>query len=97
MLRRLCGAADVLIEPFRHGEGPRPPGNRAGRRWGRGSPGRAAGGEREVGGAGPRDAVLRGSRLSVASAILSGKRAGNSSGGAGGARFVEDLCTAAAL
>lgn len=28
-LRRLCGGADVLIEPFRHGEGPRLPGNRA--------------------------------------------------------------------
>lgn len=28
VLRRLCRGADVLIEPFRHGEGPRPPGNR---------------------------------------------------------------------
>lgn len=29
-LRRLCSRADVLIEPFRHGEGPRPLGKRAG-------------------------------------------------------------------
>lgn len=34
-LRRLCGLADVLIEPFRHGERPRPPRNRAGGRCGR--------------------------------------------------------------
>lgn len=54
VLRRLCGGADVLIEPFRHGEGPRPPRTAPGRRCGCGSPGRAVRGEREVGAAGPR-------------------------------------------
>lgn len=40
---------------------------------------------------------LRGSRLSVASAILSGKRAGSSSGGARSACCVGDLRSAAAM